>query len=78
MINNLTLQGRLTRDPETKTFGDNRVCNFTVAWSQKIGEREDTLFLNCSAWNSTADLVSNYFVKGKRLITRQHSNRKIE
>lgn len=31
MINNVTLIGRLTRDPELRKAGDAPVCSFTLA-----------------------------------------------
>lgn len=65
MINHMTIQGRFTRQPELKrTSTDLAVCNFTLAWSEKYGEKETTLFLNCVAYRSTAEFVSKYFLKG--------------
>ena len=54
MINHMTLQGRLTRDPELRqTTGGVPVCSFTVAWSEKYKDRESKLFMPCTAWRST-------------------------
>lgn len=64
----MILQGRLTRSPELSTTqsGVSR-CNFTVAWSEKFGDTENKLFLNCTAWRSAAEFVSNYFTKGQEI-----------
>ena len=69
MLNHTTLQGRLTRDPELRnTQSGTPVCSFTVAWSEKYKETETKLFLNCTAWRGTGEMVSRYFVKGKEIV----------
>jgi len=69
MINKMVLQGRLTRDVETRnTQPGISVASFTVAWSKKIKDTETQLFLDCTAWRGTADLVAKYFTKGKEII----------
>ena len=69
MINRMTLQGRLTRDPEFRqTQNGTPVASFTIAWSEKHGETERKLFLPCVAWNNSALFVCQYFVKGSEII----------
>ena len=69
MINRMTLQGRLTKDPDFRqTQGGTPVATFTVAWSDKYGENERKLFLPCVAWNNSAMFVCNYFTKGSEII----------
>lgn len=69
MINQTTLQGRLVRDPEIRhTASGTSVCSFTVANSKKYKERENRLFLDCTAWGTTGDIVSNYFRKGSEIV----------
>lgn len=64
----ITITGNLTRDPELRTTGNGHtVCNLTIASSTRQYNRDtnqwedgDTLFLNCTAWDSThAALASN-------------------
>lgn len=65
MINHVSIQGRFTKDLEKReTTNGVAVCNFTLAWSEKYGEKETTLFLNCVAYRSNADFISKYFKKG--------------
>ena len=65
MINHLTLQGRLTRDPELRyTTGGVPVCSFTVAWSEKYKDQETRLFMPCTAWRATGEMISKNFSKG--------------
>lgn len=69
MLNNLILQGRLTRDVESGTTNSGvTYANFTVAWSEKYGETEQKLFMNCKAWRSTAELLVKHFKKGDELV----------
>ena len=68
MINRVILQGRLVRDPELRQTGNGAaVCSFTVANSKKYKEREDKLFLDCTAWRGTAEFICRYFHKGDEI-----------
>ena len=82
MVNRMILQGRLCADPEMRrTQNGTAVCSFRVAWSETIKDRETKLFLNCVAWQGTAEMICKYFRKGKelavegRLSTREHDDR---
>ena len=82
MINRTILQGRLCADPEMRrTNNGMAVCSFRVAWSETIKDRETKLFLNCVAWQGTAEMICKYFRKGKelavegRLSTREYDDR---
>lgn len=69
MINKAILMGRLTRDPELRHTGTGTpVCSFSIAIDNGYGENRQTDFINCVAWNKTAEFVSNYFNKGKMII----------
>lgn len=69
-INNCTLMGRITRDPEPKTVGEHTVLNFSIAvdrnYTDEDGEREAD-FISCVAWNGTAEFISKYFSKGSMI-----------
>lgn len=70
-MNKIMLIGRLTKDPELRyTQGGTAVASFTLAvdrrFSNQNGERE-TDFINCVAWNKSAEFVANYFHKGKQM-----------
>ena len=69
MINKAILMGRLTRDPELRHTGAGTpVCSFSIAIDNGYGENRQTDFINCVAWNKTAEFVCNYFGKGKMII----------
>lgn len=68
MINNTTLVGRLTKNPELKyTQSGIAVLSFNLAvernYTNAQGEKE-TDFINCQAWRGTAETLSNFAVKG--------------
>ena len=69
MINKVILMGRLTKDPELRRTGAGTpVTSFSIAINAGYGENQHTDFVNCTAWNKTAEFVSNYFTKGKMII----------
>jgi len=68
MINNVTLVGRLTKDPELKlTPSGVANCRFTLAvnrtFKNQNGEQEAD-FIQCVAWRKVAENLSNFQKKG--------------
>lgn len=68
MINNVTLVGRLTKDPELRYTGSGiAVVSFSLAvernYTNAQGERE-TDFINCVAWRGLAETLARFSVKG--------------
>lgn len=66
MLNSVVIIGRLTRDPEMRhTQSGTAVCNFTLAVDRR--KKEDGAdFIDCVAWQKTAELVSQYLGKGRQ------------
>ena len=81
MINHVTLHGRFTDVPQLrKTNSGKSVCTFTLAVDRM--KREDPAdFINCVAWERTAEFINNYFTRGQeaaiegRLANRQYEDR---
>jgi len=73
MINRVILVGRLTKDPAIrKTAAGNSVLSFTLAVSRRRSQNADPSqptadFINCVAWNQTADLMNQYTHKGSQI-----------
>ena len=70
-MNKVLLIGRLTKDPELRyTQSGTAVASFTLAvnrrFSNQSGEREAD-FINCVAWQKSAEFVANYFRKGQQM-----------
>ena len=78
-VNKVILIGRLTRDPETRTFSNGgKVAKFGFAVSNRkknsqTGQWEDVpMFIDCEAFNrgefgKQADLVEQYLSKGRQV-----------
>ena len=84
MINNITLVGRLTKDPELRyTANGTGVATFTLAinrnFTNQAGEREAD-FVQCVIWRKPAETLANYARKGTllgvtgRFQTRSYDN----
>lgn len=64
MLNTITIQGRLTRDPELRyTQTNTPVTSFTVACERDFGDKQ-TDYIDCVAWRHSAEFVAKYFSKG--------------
>ena len=74
MLNNIILQGRLTRDPEFRmTKFDKPVASFTVACEREYaqtGEEKETDFVDCCVFGKTADFVRQYFSNGSMILVQ--------
>ena len=65
-MNIVILMGRMTRDPELKyTTGGKAYANFTLAVQKTKDEAE---FIDCVAWEKTAENIAEYFRKGNRIL----------
>ena len=68
MINNFTIIGRLTRDPETRyTKGNKAVTLINIAVNNG---KDDTTFIRLTAFDKLAELVSKYCKKGDLIGTQ--------
>ena len=64
-MNVVILMGRMTRDPELKyTSGGKAFANFSLAVQKTKDEVE---FIDCTAWEKTAETIAEYFRKGNRI-----------
>lgn len=69
-MNHVILTGRLTKDPEIRyTDSKKAVASFTLAVDDgkgKDGNRK-AQFIPCVAWEKTAELIDQHFIKGDPL-----------
>lgn len=66
-MNNVTLMGRLTRDPELKYSQSGKAfCRFSLAVQREFN-REKADFINCLAFGKTAETIAEYLKKGRRM-----------
>lgn len=64
-MNRTDLIGNLVREPELRTTQNGKyVCSFTLAVYR---DKEHTDFINCVAWNKSAELMNTYCQKGDKI-----------
>lgn len=75
-INQVTLMGNLTRDPELRqTPNGQNVCSFSLAlnrsYKDKSGEwQEATDYIDITAWAGLGERVAQYLSKGRRCLVQ--------
>ena len=68
MLNKVILMGRLTKDVELRhTDKGKAVATFTIAVDSGYGENKKADFINCVAWEKTAEFINNWFGKGRMI-----------
>lgn len=76
-MNRVEVSGRLTNDPEIRTFSKNRndsvtegkVASFTLAIDIVAGRKqEEALFLRCAAFDGVANIIEEHIHKGNKII----------
>ena len=68
MLNFVGIQGRFVRDPEMRrTNSGKAVVSFTLA-VDRPGKDNGAAFINCVAWDKTAEFINNYFMKGNAIV----------
>lgn len=73
-MNYVGLMGRLTRDPELKqTSTGKSFCRFSIAVRKQF-VKDGVDFINCVAWDKTAELINTYFKKGERILIQGRIN----
>lgn len=71
-FNKVLFMGRLTKDPDTRETSEGlAICSITLASSRKFiwknENREETTFVNCTAFGKTAESIKRYLKKGDPL-----------
>ena len=72
-INKVFIGGRLTAAPELKTTQNGTiVLRFSVAVNRM--KKDETDFIECVAFNTTAENIAKYFAKGNSIFVEGHIN----
>ena len=64
-MNNINLIGRLTKDPELKQTQAGAYFVPLCVAVDRGDKNRTTDFIDCLAWNKTAEFIAKYFKKGK-------------
>lgn len=67
-MNNVSLVGRLTRDPEVSEIGNDKIkkARFTLA-VDRPHTKDKTDFISCIAWRSSANFIGDWIKKGNQV-----------
>ncbi|MGH2941458.1 MAG: single-stranded DNA-binding protein, partial [Solirubrobacteraceae bacterium] len=68
-MNNVTLTGRLTQDPEQRTAGDLLICNLRLAVPRRKGrggEDRGAVYIDVVCFGPLAKVCDQYLAKGRR------------
>ena len=63
----LVVSGRVGNDAEVKNVGDNTVCSFSVAHSERVYgqvQGEKTIWVTCSIWGERGTKLAPHILKG--------------
>lgn len=67
--NKIILLGNVAKDIEIRKVGDNKsVCDIRLAVSEKRKSGDETLFMDCTCWEKTAELAAQYLAKGRQVL----------
>ena len=67
-MNKVILMGRFTGDPELRYTNNNKpVTNFSIAINKRVNGESKADYINCIAWNTTAEFITKYFKKGQAI-----------
>ena len=72
-MNQVTLIGNLTKDLESKQFGENAVYNGTLAVARQFS-KDKTDFIPISIWGFLGETTAKYNGKGSKLLVQGELN----
>ena len=67
----LVVSGRVGQDAEVKNVGDNTVCSFSVAHTEKVygaTPSEKTIWVTCSIWGERGIKLAPHILKGTYVV----------
>lgn len=70
-MNKIILSGNVVNDPEVSlTNSGKQMAKFSIANNdaRKFDKNAEVLFVNCVAWDKTAEFIGNYCKKGTAVI----------
>lgn len=72
-MNNVSLVGNLTRDPDLRHTSSNKsVCQFGLAVNERYKDAsgqwvDKPMFIDCEAWGTTGENIARYMSKGRKV-----------
>lgn len=66
-MNHVTLMGRLARDPEISTNGENKIARYTLAVRRNFRSQQNVDWINCVCFGRLAENAEKYYKKGMQI-----------
>lgn len=67
-MNSVSLMGRLTREPDIREAGENKIARYTLAVDRRVAREEQKAdFISCVAFGKRAEFAEKYLHKGMRI-----------
>jgi single-strand DNA-binding protein len=67
-LNDVFFAGNLTKDPILRSTASGKaVVSISIASNRKYKDKQETCFLECTAWEKTAELIQQYYKKGNSI-----------
>lgn len=67
-MNTVSIIGRLTKNPELRfTSKGTAVANFRLARNERVGEKEQPLFVDVTAWGKLAETINAHKKQGDQV-----------
>lgn len=68
-MNKVIISGNITKDIDLrKTQTNKSYVKFSVANNEGYGDKKITTFINCTAWEKTADIIAEHCSKGSKVL----------
>lgn len=68
-MNKVILSGHFVAEPAIRyTQTGKAVANFRIGVNDGYGEKQKSYFINCVAWQKTAEFIGNHFSKGNAIL----------
>jgi single-strand DNA-binding protein len=65
-MNNINFTGNLGKDAQVRDAGQAKVCSFGVAAKSGYGDKQQTIWIDCSIWGKRAESgLPGYLKKGQ-------------
>ena len=73
LINKIFISGYIGKTPELRySSNETAICKFSVAVSSGYGDNKKTNWLNCVAFQKSAEAISKYMYKGSPITIEGH------
>lgn len=68
MFQNIVIAGNVGESPTLNSGGAHTYCRFSVAVTERLGDKEETTWFRCTAFGKTAEAVAKHVTKGSKVL----------